>query len=137
MSHTPISTRCIFTAGLLFTVMAIVPLFSPEPIPLSQALVPTPRTLMLPEADAFGNAKCRCLVKNISHKPVKINFVSAACGCTLPDFEKSVLAPGESRPMNIQVHGSRGTFDKQVAIDYEFETEPQIQASVIISIQRP
>jgi hypothetical protein len=77
-------------------------------------------------------------IKNISNEPITVNNVQASCGCTVPEWTKEPIAPGETgkikaiyntqgRPGNISksltVTTSKGT--KTLSLKGNVEKAPQ------------
>ena len=56
--------------------------------------------------------------KNISNKPLVINFVSSSCGCTTPEYDKKPVMPGGSGKIKVAYDpaGRPGAFNKEIVI---------------------
>jgi hypothetical protein len=55
--------------------------------------------------------------KNNSNKPVIITSATGSCGCTVPDYPKQPIAPGESSKIDVRYDTNRiGQFTKTVTI---------------------
>ncbi len=56
--------------------------------------------------------------KNISDKPLVINFVSSSCGCTTPEYDKKPVMPGGSGKIKVAYDpaGRPGVFNKEIII---------------------
>ena len=56
--------------------------------------------------------------KNISDKPLVINFVSSSCGCTTPEYDKKPVMPGGSGKIKVAYDpaGRPGVFSKEIVI---------------------
>ncbi len=57
-------------------------------------------------------------VTNIGDKPLYIANVAASCGCTVPEFPKEAIAPGETGQVTLEFNssGKRGTVAKNALI---------------------
>ena len=55
--------------------------------------------------------------KNISTEPMTIDNVRTTCGCTAPDWEESVIPPGEEGVIKIEYDAKRlGFFYKKITV---------------------
>ena len=72
------------------------------------------------------------VVTNTGDKPLLITNAQGSCGCTVPDYPKDPIAPGESRDMKVSFNpnGKEGVNNKTVTITAN--TEP---ATTIINIK--
>lgn len=90
------------------------------------AAVPQDGELIFPEADYnFGKIPQGkpvyhvFLVRNNSTKPVKLDNVQAACGCTTPEWSGEPIAPGATAKIRVGYNAaSEGLFDKTITVTY-------------------
>lgn len=58
--------------------------------------------------------------QNTSTKPIKINSISATCGCTIPKYKVNTVMPGEYYSFEIVFSGKpRGDFNKLITINID------------------
>lgn len=58
-------------------------------------------------------------VVNNSNKPVKIENVHAACGCTTPEWSREEIAPGATATIKVGYNAAaEGAFDKTITVAY-------------------
>lgn len=71
-------------------------------------------------------------ITNTGDKPLLVTNAQGSCGCTVPEYPKEPLAPGESRDMKVSFNpnGKEGVNNKTVTITAN--TEP---ATTIINIK--
>jgi hypothetical protein len=56
---------------------------------------------------------------NTGKEPLKLDNVSASCGCTTPEWSKEPIAPGASASIRVGYNAAaEGAFDKAIAITY-------------------
>lgn len=56
---------------------------------------------------------------NKSEKPLKLDNVSASCGCTTPEWSRDEIAPGATAVIKVGYNAAtEGPFDKPVTISY-------------------
>jgi len=72
------------------------------------------------------------VITNTGDKPLLVTNAQGSCGCTVPEYPKEPLAPGESRDMKVSFNpnGKEGVNNKTVTITAN--TEP---ATTIINIK--
>ena len=72
------------------------------------------------------------VITNTGDKPLLITNAQGSCGCTVPEFPKEPIAPGESKDMKVSFNpnGKEGVNNKTVTITAN--TEP---ATTIINIK--
>ncbi len=73
--------------------------------------------------------------RNIGTEPFEIGEVTSTCGCTVPEPDKNILAPGESGELTVQYHAGsdRGPVQQSVKIYEKGNPEPvllQVTANV-------
>ncbi len=65
--------------------------------------------------------------KNVGSTPFSLDNVQASCGCTTPDWNKDVVAPGATSKITIGYNAqNEGTFTKPVTITYNGNQTRQI-----------
>ncbi len=66
------------------------------------------------ESHDFGNVdvssenKHAFTFRNIGNEPLKITKAKGSCGCTVPDYPKEPIMPGESAQINVVYRPSKG-----------------------------
>jgi hypothetical protein len=63
--------------------------------------------------------KCVFKFKNVGEKKLVINYVHASCGCTVPEYPKDFIAPGDSGQIVVTYNGKGkypGKFKKYIQI---------------------
>ncbi len=62
---------------------------------------------------------------NISSEPTSINRVKTTCGCTVADYPKDEIMPGDTAIINFSFNpeGRLGKFEKAIRISYGFNNE--------------
>ncbi len=95
---------------------------------------PAPETLSLIETEYdFGKIPQGKPVthvfefKNVGTKPFSLDNVQASCGCTTPEWNKDVVAPGAIAKIIVGYNAqNEGTFTKPVTITYNGNQSKQI-----------
>ncbi len=65
--------------------------------------------------------------KNVSTSSLALENVQASCGCTTPEWNKDVVAPGATSKITVGYNGqNEGTFAKPVTITYNGNQTKQI-----------
>ena len=65
--------------------------------------------------------------KNIGTTPFSLDNVQASCGCTTPEWNKDVIAPGATSKITVGYNAqNEGPFDKPVTITYNGNQSKQI-----------
>ncbi|MEO8109484.1 MAG: DUF1573 domain-containing protein [Ginsengibacter sp.] len=65
--------------------------------------------------------------KNVSSTPFSLDNVQASCGCTTPEWNKDVVAPGATSKITVGYNAqNEGTFTKPVTITYNGTQTRQI-----------
>jgi hypothetical protein len=65
--------------------------------------------------------------KNISSAPFSLDNVQASCGCTTPEWNKDVIAPGATSKITVGYNAqNEGSFAKPVTITYNGNQTKQI-----------
>lgn len=78
----------------------------------------------------FGNinegdvVETEFIVKNIGESDLVISDATASCGCTVPNYPKEPIAPGESAPIKVSFNsaGKTGQQNKTVTLTTNTET---------------
>ena len=75
-------------------------------------------------ADAVAQFK----YTNKSDKPIRITNVKASCGCTVPDWSKEPVAPGQTGELTatFNIGGRTGTQVKTVAVQTDDPAQPSV-----------
>lgn len=84
-------------------------------------------------AHDFGNfseenpiVKCTFTFTNTGDKPLVINQAVASCGCTVPEYTKAPIKPGEKGEIKVTYNGTGkfpGHFKKSITIRTNGQTE--------------
>lgn len=65
--------------------------------------------------------------KNVSSTPFSLDNVQASCGCTTPEWNKDVVAPGATAKITVGYNAqNEGTFTKPVTLTYNGDQTRQI-----------
>lgn len=70
--------------------------------------------------------QCTFTFKNIGNAPLIINQAVASCGCTVPTYTKTPIAPGETGTIDVTYNGKGrfpGHFKKTITVRTNGETE--------------
>lgn len=82
-----------------------------------------------------GDGKWSFAFKNIGKEPIVINKVRSTCGCTIPDWPREPVTPGDSGKITVQYNTSQtGTFLKSVYVYSTASNSPvklQIKGRVV------
>lgn len=72
-----------------------------------------------------GKAITTVQIKNTGDKPLIISDVKASCGCTVPEWPKAPIAPGNSADMTVEYTTTRkaGPFNRTLTINSNAQTE--------------
>ncbi len=103
-------------------------------LPAGEVSKPAPETISFTETEFdFGKIPQGKPVthvfefKNISSIPFSLDNVQASCGCTTPEWNKDVVAPGATSKITIGYNAqNEGTFAKPVTITYNGNQTRQI-----------
>ena len=72
-----------------------------------------------------ANGVCEFTIKNTGNEPLQISDAKGSCGCTVPDYPKTPIAPGASATIKVTYDTSRsGYFKKSVTITSNASNEP-------------
>jgi hypothetical protein len=67
-------------------------------------------------------------VTNTADKPLKIDNVSASCGCTTPEWSKEEIAPGATGKIRVGYNAAAdGQFEKYFSVQYNGNVQKQIK----------
>ena len=80
--------------------------------------------------------------KNVGENPLVLQDARASCGCTIPEYTKDTIAPGQEGKLNViyDSNNKEGKIDKSVTITANTEpktTDLKISAFVIKKIDGP
>ena len=65
--------------------------------------------------------------KNVSEKPVVIEFANAECGCTTPEYPKTPVTKGQSANIKVTYNAAvEGIFKKNVNVKFANSTLPYV-----------
>jgi hypothetical protein len=72
-----------------------------------------------------GDGTCEFTVTNTGTEPLIISKCKGSCGCTVPQCEKTPIAPGETSKVKVKYDTNRiGPINKSVTITSNAENEP-------------
>jgi hypothetical protein len=72
-----------------------------------------------------GNGQCTFKFTNTGSEPLIIQNAKGSCGCTVPDWPKQPIAPGESAVITVKYDTKRpGAINKSVTITSNAVNEP-------------
>lgn len=110
-----------------FVVLFIASLFT------ITAFAQKPPVKFASETHSFGKIKQNKPVtkefvfQNTSNQPVVIEFATAECGCTTPDYPKQPIAKGQSGKIKVTFNAANtGTFKKSVTVKFVKYNAPVI-----------
>lgn len=64
-----------------------------------------------------GDGSCEFEFKNTGTGPLILNNVKSSCGCTVPDWPKNPIKPGETSVIKVQYNTRRsGSFTKGITV---------------------
>jgi hypothetical protein len=65
--------------------------------------------------------------KNVSAKPVVIEFANADCGCTTPEYRKDAIPKGQKATIKVTYNAAlEGVFKKSVNVKFTNSNQPYI-----------
>ena len=66
-------------------------------------------------------------IKNISDKPVIVEYATASCGCTVPEKPEKPIMPGETAKLKVQYNASSvASFTKDVTVKLAGVEQPKV-----------
>ena len=72
------------------------------------------------------SSRCEFKLKNIGNGPLLISSAKGSCGCTVPEWPKDPIAPGETAVMKINYDEKRvGPYTKSITITSNAKTSPK------------
>jgi Protein of unknown function (DUF1573) len=137
---------CTFLCGLAFTLAVSAQTSVPkrdinsiqttetQVTPVTEAAKPAAESISLNETEFdFGKIPQGKPVthifefKNTGTTPLALDNVQASCGCTTPEWNKDVIAPGATSKITVGYNAqNEGTFAKPVTITYKGTQTKQI-----------
>lgn len=67
--------------------------------------------------EQYGNTTCTFEFKNTGNQPLIISNAKGSCGCTVPEWPKSPIAPGKKGVITVKYDNKRvGPINKSVTI---------------------
>lgn len=74
-----------------------------------------------------ASSRCEFIFTNTGKEPLIIEKAKGSCGCTVPDWPKEPIAPGETAVMKINYDEKRvGPYTKSITITSNAKTSPKI-----------
>lgn len=124
----------LLTAGLLFTLSSQAQgAFSTGGLNLQTAKAPAKATWVATEHDFGSIAQGEPVshtfeVINNGQQPFTITNVKPSCGCTLADYTKEAIQPGEKGIVTATYSAAAiGIFNKSISVTTDIEEEPVIR----------
>jgi len=72
-----------------------------------------------------GNGECEFKFTNTGSEPLIISDAKGSCGCTVPEWPKTPIKPGESASIKVKYDTKRvGPINKTVTVTSNASTEP-------------
>ena len=73
--------------------------------------------------EADGKVEHDFIIKNTGDKPIAISSVSSSCGCTIPEWDKAPLRPGQESKVHVvfNPHNRNGQFNKTISVNLSGE----------------
>ena len=72
-----------------------------------------------------GNGECEFKFTNTGTEPLIISDAKGSCGCTVPEWPKTPIKPGESAVIKVKYDTKRvGPINKNVTVTSNATTEP-------------
>ncbi|MFO8088133.1 MAG: DUF1573 domain-containing protein [Bacteroidales bacterium] len=79
----------------------------------------------------YSDATCQFEFKNAGKQPLVITKVVTSCGCTVPDYPKSPIMPGETSQLQVTYDSSKlGKINNQIVVRTNAE-----EGTVILKIK--
>jgi len=73
------------------------------------------------------SSKCEFIFTNTGKEPLIISKAKGSCGCTVPEWSKEPILPGETGKIKVNYDEKRvGQFNKSVTITSNAQNSPQI-----------
>ena len=71
------------------------------------------------ELEKGGDPYCEFTITNKGNEPLIISNAQGSCGCTVPDWPRNLIAPGEQGEIKVSFNssGRQGKHDKQVHLN--------------------
>lgn len=74
-----------------------------------------------------GNGTCEFVFTNTGKVPLLLTNASASCGCTVPSYDKTPIAPGATGKVTVRYDTNRiGGFHKSITITSNAKTNPNV-----------
>ncbi len=127
-----------FAAALLFSSCDKLGIKSAPPVTaeagtVNAAVQAMPKTTMAFDNDTFDYGKIKegtivehvFVVKNTGKEPLIISNCRASCGCTIPQWPKDPIAPGESGNIEVKFNSAHKEGEQSKAVTVTANTEPE------------
>lgn len=84
-----------------------------------------------------GNAEYDFVFKNTGNQPLVLQNVKSTCGCTVPEWPKEPIAPGESAKIKVRYNTRiAGSFAKGITV-YSNAENPTVQLRIKGEVEKP
>jgi hypothetical protein len=85
-----------------------------------------------------ANGNCEFKIKNTGSEPLLIESAVASCGCTVPEWPKTPIAPGASAIIKVTYDTKRvGLINKTVTITSNASNEPNAVVRIKGEVKEP
>mgnify|MGYP001040881353 FL=1 len=75
--------------------------------------------------DQYGNGACEFVFTNTGNEPLMISNAKGSCGCTVPEWPRQPIGPGESASIKVKYDTNRvGPFGKSVTLQSNAMNSP-------------
>jgi hypothetical protein len=72
-------------------------------------------------------------ITNKSSQPLKLDNVTASCGCTTPEWSKEPIAPGATSKIKVGFNAAaEGAFEKYITVQYNQNATKQIKIKGLV-----
>ena len=72
-------------------------------------------------------------ITNNSNQPLKLDNVTASCGCTTPEWSKEPIAPGATAKIKVGFNAAaEGAFEKYITVQYNQNATKQIKIKGLV-----
>jgi hypothetical protein len=73
----------------------------------------------------YGDGSCEFIFKNTGNEPLVISNAKGSCGCTVPEWPREPIAPGETGVIKVKYDTKRvGPFGKSVTLQSNAKNTP-------------
>ncbi|MDR0712275.1 MAG: DUF1573 domain-containing protein [Prevotellaceae bacterium] len=85
-----------------------------------------------------GNATYEFQFTNTGTKPLSISSATSTCGCTVPTYSKTPIAPGEKGVITVKYDTTRqGVIDKRITVTSNAKANPSVALQIKGEVKPP